>query len=376
MSKFWCTQPIIENTNKEYFGQISVLKKDIKNTILPSNFYWMNLNVNDYETLKVIYNFLKMYYVEDKNNMYRLEYSMDFLKWILNAHGTHSELIVGLVYKNPEQNMLLVGFISGTIIDLVINGMKNKFMEINLLCVHKDMRSKGIAPLLIKEITRRSVIFGIQTAIYTIGKKVTKPFAITHYNNIFLNIEKLKQCKFINENYTKPLTLYHINNVKDTYIIRKIEERDIPQLKVLINKFMKKYKVHQHFNDKELRYLFCNDIISANVIEDKGIIIGMYSIYSLSSSILFKCEHERINKAYLYYYAYDNTKLNINDIMNYSIELSKEKHDILCYLNIMNNKYYLNTDVVNNCELNYNLFNYKLSQLKLVEPEEIGILIV
>jgi hypothetical protein len=42
-------------------------------------------------------------------------------------------------------------------------------VEINFLCVHKKLRSKRLAPVLIKEITRRVNLNGIFQAVYTAG---------------------------------------------------------------------------------------------------------------------------------------------------------------------------------------------------------------
>ena len=41
--------------------------------------------------------------------------------------------------------------------------------EINFLCVHKKLRSKRLAPVLIKEVTRQVPLTGVFQAIYTAG---------------------------------------------------------------------------------------------------------------------------------------------------------------------------------------------------------------
>lgn len=54
-----------------------------------------------------------------------------------------------------KKNQKLVGFISGIPVTTHCNDKKWKGTEINFLCVHKKLRSNRLAPLLIKEITRR-----------------------------------------------------------------------------------------------------------------------------------------------------------------------------------------------------------------------------
>ena len=48
-------------------------------------------------------------------------------------------------------------------------------VEINFLCVHKKLRSKRVAPVLIREITRRVHMEGIFQAVYTAGVVLPKP---------------------------------------------------------------------------------------------------------------------------------------------------------------------------------------------------------
>ena len=49
--------------------------------------------------------------------------------------------------------------------------------EINFLCVHKKLRSKRLAPVLIREITRRTHLEGLFQAVYTSGSVLPKPVA-------------------------------------------------------------------------------------------------------------------------------------------------------------------------------------------------------
>ena len=49
----------------------------------------------------------------------------------------------------------LLGFISGTPIKVVVNEKPIRMAIINFLCVHSKLREKRMAPILIKEITRR-----------------------------------------------------------------------------------------------------------------------------------------------------------------------------------------------------------------------------
>ena len=49
----------------------------------------------------------------------------------------------------------LFGMITGIPVSMVLNGQHVETAEINFLYVHKSLRAKRLAPVLIKEITRR-----------------------------------------------------------------------------------------------------------------------------------------------------------------------------------------------------------------------------
>ena len=99
-----------------------------------------------------LYDLLTNHYVEDEGANFRFDYSVEFLKWALTPLGYNPEWIVGV--RGGKQKKLY-GFISGIPISLTTDGKTKIFAEINFLCVHKQLRQHRLAPVLIKEITRR-----------------------------------------------------------------------------------------------------------------------------------------------------------------------------------------------------------------------------
>lgn len=59
--------------------------------------------------------------------------------------------------------------------------------------MHKKLRSKRVAPVLIREITRRVNLTGIFQAVYTAGVVLPKPIATCRYWHRSLNPKKLIQ---------------------------------------------------------------------------------------------------------------------------------------------------------------------------------------
>lgn len=59
-------------------------------------------------------------------------------------------------------------------------------VEINFLCVHKKLRTKRVAPVLIREITRRVNRTGLFQAVYTAGVVLPKPVSTCRYNRAYI----------------------------------------------------------------------------------------------------------------------------------------------------------------------------------------------
>jgi len=91
--------------------------------------------------------------VESKDATLRFNYNKKFLRWAVTVPGQYDDWVVGV--RSTTGKKPLCGFISAIPVHLSIEGRKIKAAEINFLCVHKRIRSKKIAPQLIKEVTRR-----------------------------------------------------------------------------------------------------------------------------------------------------------------------------------------------------------------------------
>ena len=125
---------------------------------LPAGFQWDTLHLDDPLVLKELYVLLNENYVEDDDNMFRFDYSPEFLAWALKPPGFLKEWHCGVRVSKSNK---LVGFISAVPAHIRIYEKTKQIVEINFLCVHKKLRAKRLAPVLIKEITRRVNITGI-----------------------------------------------------------------------------------------------------------------------------------------------------------------------------------------------------------------------
>nr|MBN8157069.1 hypothetical protein [Vibrio vulnificus] len=75
----------------------------------------------------------------------------------------------------------LVAFITGVPARIRVRDVVMTMAEINFLCVHKKLRSKRLAPVMIKEMTRRVKLEDVWQAAYTAGVVLPTPIATCQY---------------------------------------------------------------------------------------------------------------------------------------------------------------------------------------------------
>lgn len=80
-----------------------------------------------------------------------------------------------------QKSGVLLAFISAIPARLRLSDREQTFVEINFLCVHKKLRTKRLAPVMIMEITRRVHLEGIFQAAFTAGVFLPTPVACCRY---------------------------------------------------------------------------------------------------------------------------------------------------------------------------------------------------
>lgn len=197
--KFWNTQPVPkidegsgEGTGSDFHKAIDPVKTiaEIKQDpyALPDGFIWETLELENEEVLKELYTLLNENYVEDDDAMFRFDYQPEFLRWALQPPRWLKDWHVGVRVTKSGR---LIAFISAIPAEIKVYERNLKVVEINFLCVHKKLRSKRLAPVLIREITRRVNLTGIFQAVYTAGVVLPKPITTCRYWHRSLNPKKL-----------------------------------------------------------------------------------------------------------------------------------------------------------------------------------------
>lgn len=274
---FWDTQPVPrlnEVVSSEISGPIDAQKTvdDIRKNPynLPDGYEWCETDVNDEKTLSEVYELLNQNYVEDDDNMFRFDYSKEFLKWATCPPGYLKQWHIGV---RISKNKKLMGFITAIPALISIYDKVVKMVEINFLCVHKVLRDKRLAPVLIKEITRRVNLENIWQATYTAGRVIPKPIASCRYYHRSLNPKKLIDIGFshLNPKMTLMGTIkfYKVPEKPQCSGIRPMEAKDVPSVTVLLNNYLKAFDVKQVFDEAEIAHWLLPrpDVINSYVIE-------------------------------------------------------------------------------------------------------------
>lgn len=424
--KFWNTQPVIQNddnSSDDYsFGPIEIEPDSFRKEIykLPDGFSWFDCNLWDIESqdFEDTYQLLRNHYVEDDDSQFRFNYSKEFLRWALCVPGQKKNWLVGV---RVDETKKMVGFISAIPIKVRIHNCIMNTSVVNFLCVHKKLRSKRLAPVLIKEITRRIRCEKIFQSIYTCGKNITKPFSIGTYWHRIVNVKRLLNTGFIGvpKNMTmSSLIKYHrIPTDKRLAGFRPSIESDAENILKLMNDYFKKYKdvndetmnnlvnyddinhskelgkqayiklnniqdlenkivIHQCFNIEEIKHYFANidQVIVTYVREnDKKEITDLFSFFIVESTVINNEKCPTIKIAYSYFNVANTCSLP--ELFNEMLITVKDKDcDAFNVLDLMQNSEILSDHkfIIGTGRLRYYIFNWKIPQ---ISPSNVGVIL-
>ncbi|XP_069815578.1 glycylpeptide N-tetradecanoyltransferase 2 [Dendropsophus ebraccatus] len=378
--QFWDTQPVPKlNEVITCHGAIEPDKDNIRQEpySLPQGFMWDTLDLSNAEVLKELYTLLNENYVEDDDNMFRFDYSPEFLQWALRPPGWLSQWHCGV---RVSSNKKLVGFISAVPATIRIYDTVKKMVEINFLCVHKKLRSKRVAPVLIREITRRVNLEGIFQAVYTAGVVLPKPVSTCRYWHRSLNPRKLVEVKFshLSRNMTlqRTMKLYRLPDATKTAGLRPMEKKDVPMVQQLLNGYLSQFHLAPFLDEEEVSHWFFpqDNIIDTFVVESSsGFLTDFFSFYTLPSTVMHHPVHKTLKAAYSFYNVHRETPLL--DLMNDALIIAKLKgFDVFNALDLMENKTFLEKLKfgIGDGNLQYYLFNWRCPAM---DSEKVGLVL-
>jgi glycylpeptide N-tetradecanoyltransferase len=124
--------------------------------------------------------------------------------------------------------------------------------------VHKKLRSKRLAPVLIKEITRQCHLKGIFQAIYTAGVVLPTPVSTCRYFHRSLNVAKLVEARFTsvprNSTMARMIRIFNLPSRTSIVGLREMENKDIPAVQALWQKFMAPFDMVPDVTEEDVRH--------------------------------------------------------------------------------------------------------------------------
>ncbi|CAF4792105.1 unnamed protein product [Pieris macdunnoughi] len=380
--QFWSTQPVPKMdekilSNEPIEGPKSTEEIRQDPYTLPDGFQWDTLNLNEPLVLKELYTLLNENYVEDDDCMFRFDYQTEFLKWALQPPGWKMDWHCGVrVVKSGR----LVGFISAIPAQLRIYDKVQTVVEINFLCVHKKLRAKRVAPVLIREITRRVNLEGIFQGVYTAGIVLPKPIGTCRYWHRSLNPKKLIDIKFshLSRNMTmqRTLKLFKLPDLPKTPGFRKMEPKDSDKVVKLLNDYLQKFDLVPIFTENDFKHWFTPiaGIVDSFVVEAQdGSITDFVSYYTLPSTVVYHPVHKTLKAAYSFYNVSTVTPW-IDLMLDGLITAKNLGFDVFNALDLMDNKEFLEPLKfgIGDGNLQYYLYNWRCPSLG---PNKIGLVL-
>lgn len=77
-----------------------------------------------------------------------------------------------------------------------------------------------------------------------------------------------------------------------------MEGKDVAQVKILLNQYLKRFGLVQTFTEEEVSHYFCSDasksVVWSYVVEHEGKITDFASFYSLEVRKFYVCLNERL----------------------------------------------------------------------------------
>ncbi|CDY54386.1 BnaC09g53700D [Brassica napus] len=357
--KFWETQPVgqfkdIGDTSLpegpiEPATPLSEVKQEPYN--LPSVYEWTTCDMASDDICSEVYNLLRNNYVEDDENMFRFNYSKEFLSGVPARIRVRDEVV--------------------------------KMAEINFLCVHKKLRSKRLAPVMIKEVTRRVHLENIWQAAYTAGVVLPTPITTCQYWHRSLNPKKLIDVGFsrlgARMTMSRTIKLYKLPEAPVTPGFRKMELLDVPAVTRLLRNYLSQFGVATDFDENDVEHWLLprEDVVDSYLVESPEThdVTDFCSFYTLPSTILGNPNYTTLKAAYSYYNV--ATQTSFLQLMNDALIVSKHKgFDVFNALDVMHNESFLKELKFGpgDGQLHYYLYNYRLRSA--LKPSELGLVLL
>jgi glycylpeptide N-tetradecanoyltransferase len=349
---------------------------------MPRGFSWSDIDIMDQTERNQVYDLLNRNYVEDDDQMFRFDYSLDFLEWALTPPGYSKHLHLGV---RSDSTKKLVAFISAVPASVRAYDKTFPSVEINFLCVHKKLRSKRLAPVLIKEITRRVNLTGVFQAVYTAGVTLPGPVSSCRYYHRTLNAKKLVDVGFTRipprMTMARMTKMYKVPSTPSTPGLRPMELKDCKSACELLRKnHLDQFKLVVNYDLEDFTHWFMprkgviSTFVATKEVDGEEVVTDMISYYHLHSTIIGNPNYTHLRAAYSFFNV--ATSVDLDVLMTDALIMAKEEEmDVFNALEQMHNGSFFEKLKFGKGDgnLQYYLYNWCCPTLK---SEDVGIVLL
>jgi glycylpeptide N-tetradecanoyltransferase len=385
---FWETQPVPqegERSQERNEGPIdpstSTDSISTEPLPLPEQHRWANIDLSNEAERKELHTLLTANYVEDDEQMFRFAYGEAFLWWAIEPPETPPEWHVGV--RNTSSNNL-VAFISAVPATLRIDSHTMRMAEIDFLCVHKHLRSKRLAPVLIQEVTRRVNLHGIFQAAYTAGTQLPRPVTTCRYWHRLLKPKKLVEVGFTRlgprMNMSRTIKLHRLPTECTLHGLRQMRESDAEDVALALHGYLKNFRLAPEMSVEEVKHWLLprEGVVYSYVLEGNGEgngVTDLVSFYSLPSQTMQSTQYDYLHAAFCFYYV--PKTVSAQSLVYDALILAKENgFDVFNALDLLDNGKFMQSLKfgIGDGDLHYYLYNWRTKSD--LAPHEVGLVLL
>lgn len=335
---YWDIQPVSRDQSSDGYITTNYPKPIIPNTI-DSLLTLTTFNPHKQSELDIVTGFINDHYI------YKYHYTPEFIKWSVVSPNS-----------NPKHNLLLyygkelVGTIFARTMDIILHGTQIPLYYVDFLCIHKEHRKNGWAPILIS-----NIVDACTTAVYR-----SFIFKIEKYPLPFNYVTK---CHYYYKNIKSYTPKY-----KSNLSIKRTSITTLTECYRFFNKHTKKYKIYPFFSKLEFMYYFVPSIKIGSCYELRNKHNNIIGILFFSVNY-YKSGGGLSSIADLQYIFTDDPELLYPLLDTIMGDLSKSGYEFMSITSIMNHRQLIKEfRFQQSMTFYYQMYNYHL-QHSLLENE-------
>lgn len=269
-TKYWKTKPIMKITDritavKQICSDSEIEKKYARDewTKLPENYSWEKIDISDYPNMNKVCKFLSEHYQRGSESDYIIKYTIEQINWEMNHKGYF------LIVNDNKNNIVgTIGFTNRT-----VQLMDNKYTcaEPIYMCCPKKYKGTGISKVLMDEISRQSILVGINKGIFCDNRIVTRPVATIRQYSRPLNYKKLREHDFIeisgvDDDIVHTKTKINIRPNR-RYVVAEKTQENIDIVHSLYKQYMETFNLYMILSKTDIEnYMFDNRYVKTIIV--------------------------------------------------------------------------------------------------------------